>query len=84
MTELTDMTSKDLRDLIAATVADAVRSNSTIVHGMPGLAALLGVSVRQAARIKATGCLDKAISQRGRTIIVNAPLALQLFGTRKH
>lgn len=54
-----------------------------LVYGIPGLAKLLGVSTRQAARVKATGCLDKAISQRGRTIIVNTKLALQLFDSKK-
>lgn len=54
-----------------------------LVYGIPGLAKLLGVSTRQAARVKATGCLDKAIRQRGRTIIIDTKLALQLFDTKK-
>lgn len=74
------MTKEDLQNLIRSTMSaqlDVI--TPTYVHGLEGLAKLLGISKRHAQRIKSTGCLDKAIIQRGRTIIVNSRLALQLF-----
>ncbi len=50
------------------------------VYGMEGLAELLQVSISTAKRIKKRGSLKKAIHQEGRTILTNAPLALELFG----
>ena len=56
------------------------------VRGIEGLASVLQVSVSTAKRIKKRGSIRKAIHQEGRTILVNAPLALELFGAqqRKH
>ena len=51
------------------------------VKGIGGLAELLQVSISTAKRIKKRGSLKKAIHQEGRTIITNAPLALELFGS---
>lgn len=51
------------------------------VYGMEGLAELLHVSISTAKRIKRRGSLKKAIHQEGRTIITNASLALELFGS---
>jgi hypothetical protein len=50
------------------------------VKGIGGLAELLQVSISTAKRIKKRGSLKKAIHQEGRTILTNAPLALELFG----
>ena len=80
MESISSMTREDLQTLIQSalkTQMDVI--TPTYVHGMEGLAKLLGVSKRHAQRIKSTGCLDKAIIQRGRTIIVNSRMALQLF-----
>lgn len=52
---------------------------SRVVYGIKGLANLLGVSETQAKRIKASGILNGAIAQRGRTIITNADEALKLW-----
>lgn len=51
------------------------------VKGIDGLASLLQVSISTAKRIKKRGSIKKAIHQEGRTILINAPLALELFGT---
>lgn len=48
------------------------------VYGIAGLARLFGCSKNTATRIKATGRIDKAITQIGQQIVVNADLALQL------
>jgi len=48
------------------------------VYGIAGLAQLFNCSIPTANRIKASGKIDKAITQIGRKIIVDAKLALEL------
>lgn len=49
------------------------------VYGIAGIAQLFNCSMTTANRIKASGKIDKAISQSGRMITVDAELALQLM-----
>lgn len=49
-----------------------------LVYGLKGLAELLHCSIATANRIKQEGCIDKAISQVGRKIVIDADLALEL------
>lgn len=51
-------------------------------YGIKGLAELLGKSKRYAQKLKSLGIFDEAITQRGRTIIVNKEKAIELF--KKH
>lgn len=48
------------------------------VYGYKGLAKLFGCSEKTAGSILASGEIDKAVSQVGRQIVIDAPLALQL------
>lgn len=48
------------------------------VYGIRGIANLFNCSPATASRIKKSGVIDDAISQRNRTIVVDAELALQL------
>lgn len=57
--------------------------DSTYVYGLKGLAKILGCSTNYAGRLKRTGIFDKAIKQKGRTIIVNVEMALKLFNDSK-
>lgn len=50
-----------------------------LVYGIAGIAQLFNCSMTTANRIKASGKIDKAISQSGRMIAVDAELALQLM-----
>ena len=52
------------------------------VYGIPGIAKLFGCSLPTANRIKKSGRIDKAITQIGRKIIVDAELALELAGKK--
>ena len=52
------------------------------VYGIPGIARLFGCSLPTANRIKKSGKIDKAITQIGRKIIVDAELALELAGNK--
>ena len=52
------------------------------VYGIAGIARLFGCSMPTANRIKQSGKIDKAITQIGRKIIVDAELALELAGRK--
>lgn len=52
------------------------------VYGLLGIAKLFGCSMPTANRIKKSGKIDKAITQIGRKIIVDAGLAIELAGRK--
>lgn len=49
------------------------------IYGMKGLAQLLGCSLSTANRIKKSGVLNAAIVQRGKIIVIDADLAMDLL-----
>lgn len=53
------------------------------VYGIDGLANLFGCSRATATRIKASGKIDKAITQIGRQIIIDTNCALELAKQKK-
>lgn len=81
-TRIADLTVGELQQLIRETILGTAAPRT--VRGIRGLADLLGVSESAAKRIKASGILDKAISQRGSIIVTNAELALDLFARSAH
>lgn len=80
-TYIADLTTEELQDLIKRTVADALSCQPHWVSGINGLMEIFGCSRSTAKRIKASGTINKAIRQQGRTFVTNASLALQLFGS---
>lgn len=88
-----DMTASEFADVIAEAFRRAQRDdsekdhvqeanlkeNKRYVYGIAGIAQLFNCSMTTANRIKASGKIDKAISQTGRMIAVDADLALQLM-----
>jgi len=52
------------------------------VYGIHGISQLFGCSIPTAHRIKKGGKIDKAVTQIGRKIIVDAELALELAGRK--
>ncbi len=59
---------------------DNTPKEKRLVFGIAGIAQLFNCSMTTANRIKASGKIDKAISQCGRMITVDADLALELLG----
>lgn len=59
---------------------DNTTKQKNLVFGIAGIARLFNCSMTTANRIKASGKIDRAISQNGRTIFVDADLALELLG----
>ena len=79
-TYIADLTCDELQQLIRRTVVEALQQQPHFVTGYEGLCELFGCSLSTAKRIKASGAIKDAIRQQGRTFVVNAPLAVQLYG----
>ena len=79
-TYIADLTVEELVSIIQKTVAKALTERPRYVKGMQGLMDLFECSKSTAHRIKSSGMINKAIRQQGHTFIVNADLALELFG----
>ena len=54
-------------------------AGSQYVHGLAGLAKILGCSKNHAGKLKSSGIFDEAIIQNGRKIIIDSEKALKLF-----
>jgi len=56
--------------------------SKSFIYGIAGIAKLFNCSIPTANRIKASGKIDKAITQIGRKIIIDPDLALELAGKK--
>lgn len=77
------MTGEELCFLITKSVESTEKPTLQTVskgnyYGIEGIARVFGCSVPTANRIKKSGIIDKAITQIGRKIVVDADLALSL------
>lgn len=76
------LTVQELLDILQPVISNHPEKTENVKHlvyGLKGLAELLHCSIATANRIKQEGCLDKAISQVGRKIVIDADLALELM-----
>lgn len=83
-----DLTVGELTDLMRSIILTEIvkeepRKEKWLVYGLSGLAELLGCSKKHAHTIKESGVIDKAVSQTGRMIIVDAEKALELIQKSK-
>lgn len=81
-TKISELTVGELTAVIRAALE--MESNPEYVSGIEGLAQLFQVSYSQAKRIKASGLLDKAISQCGRTILTDVRMAREIYYKAAH
>lgn len=58
------------------------RIEKRYVYGIAGICEIFGCSKPTAIRIKKSGRIDKAITQVGRKIVIDAELALQLASAK--
>ena len=65
-----------------STKQTSAKEQRRFVYGLSGLARLFGCSLPTANRIKQSGKIDRAITQIGRKIIIDADLALELAGRK--
>ena len=79
---LWQLTTGEFLELIGKTPTVTVDNMPTkerhLVYGIGGIARIFNCSMTTANRIKASGKIDRAISQHGRMIVVDADLALEL------
>lgn len=68
---------------IQPTSSEQTSDNKRYVYGLDGLARLFNCSIVTANRIKKSGVINKAISQVGRKIIIDADLALELLNNSR-
>lgn len=82
-TRIIDLTVGELMDLLDKQQNNIIKQpelpKKRFVYGIAGIAQLFNCSMTTANRIKASGKIDRAISQCGRMIIVDADLALELM-----
>ena len=64
------------------TIKSSSKEEKRYVYGLAGIARLFGCSLPTANRIKQSGKIDRAITQIGRKIIIDAELALELTGRK--
>jgi hypothetical protein len=75
--ELINMIPKNVPESI--TLPAITLPERRLVYGISGIAQLFNCSMATANRIKSSGKIDRAISQYGRMITVDADLALELL-----
>ena len=81
-TRIIDLTAGQLLDLIESASnkpKQEVSKERRYEYGIAGIARIFNCSISTANRIKASGKIDKAISQRGRLIVIDAEKAIELF-----
>ena len=83
-TRLVDLTVGELKAVLQSSMSvQKSDGQKKLVYGLQGLADLLHCTKRHASKIESSGILNEAIKQRGRTIVIDSDLALELFGNRK-
>lgn len=92
-TRVIDLTLGELLDAIEARIRETRKEDAQgednkpkpkrFVYGLKGLQKLFGCSKTTASRIKASGKIDKAITQVGALIIIDADMALELAEKNK-
>lgn len=75
---LVQLTLKDLIEVLDRRYTKNSDDHIELMTGMAGLAKLFGCSKATAQRIKSSGVIDAAISQIGRTFVVDTRKALTL------
>lgn len=85
-TPIAALTVADLKDLLGGILTTpgpaAPASAGNLVYGLRGIQRLFGVSHKTAQYYK-DHVINDAVRQNGRTIVVDADLALELFNQRK-
>lgn len=82
-TRVIDLTLGELLDAIEGRVRSVLSNKNPekeerrYVYGLKGLAKLFGCSKTTASRIKTSGKIDKAITQIGSLLIIDATIALE-------
>ncbi len=87
-TRIIDLTVGQLLDLINhsnlnQSEVEEKPKDKHLVYGIAGIAQIFNCSMTTANRIKKSGRIDEAITQKGRLIIIDADQAIELFKLSK-
>ena len=82
-TKIADLTVGEFQELLRTALSPET-AGGEYATGIAGLAKALGVSYSTAKRLKASGVLDKAVTQTGKVIITDVALARQLLTRATH
>ena len=88
-TRIIDLTLGELLEAVEEKVKELLpkqeqqQEDKRFVYGLKGLAKLLGCSKTTAARVKATGNYDEAITQIGALLIIDADKVLEIAKRQK-
>lgn len=86
-TPIAMLTVGQLKEILGAVnepkVFDTTNNEKNYAYGIAGIAEIFNCSLPTANRIKASGKINKAITQIGRKIIVDVDLALELAGKKE-
>lgn len=85
-TRLIDLTVGQLLELIESASGKPETESPKerrLEYGIAGIARIFNCSMTTANRIKASGKIDNAISQRGRLIVIDVDRAIELFNESK-
>lgn len=81
-TRIVDLTVGELVELIKETTSNAMampeEKPRNLEYEIAGIARIFKCSIATANRIKASGRIDEAITQMGRTIVIDVDRALQI------
>jgi hypothetical protein len=77
-TPVWQLTVGELKSILKNDTPVTEKKEKKLVYGLTGIAELFNCSMSTAHRIKKSGKINKAITQVGRKIVVDAELALQL------
>lgn len=80
--EFLELAEKNQVKLAKETTTDSFPKKN-LIYGIKGLAKLLECSTTTAQKIKNSGVIDKAISQFGRKLIIDADLVLKLMTEKR-
>lgn len=84
MTEETKISELTVGELIHVIHVAMGLQDPKSVTGLEGIASIFGVSLSTAKRIKASGVINGAISQSGRTIVTDVEEARRLYSKATH
>ena len=81
------LTMPQVRELFAEVIKDLMPisqkqadTSGKYAYGLKGIAEIFDCSVQTAGRIKRSGIIKGAISENGRTIVIDREKAVELFG----
>ncbi|MDD3404935.1 MAG: DUF3853 family protein [Paludibacteraceae bacterium] len=84
-TPLWQLTVGEFQDLVKSCVGEAnvVPPTKKYCYGLDGIASVLGCSRSSAARYKRLGFLDGAITQVGKSIVIDSEKAIEMLKKNK-